>query len=198
MLAATEEIKRADLRFHTDISWLKSRHSFSFGSHYDPDNVGHGLLVVSNDDIVAPGSGFDTHPHRDMEIITWVLDGELEHKDSEKNRGVLYPGLAQRMSAGRGRNHRASQRRLGGRTGRAPVVRRGELCEPDARRSAREESDHEYPTREALGPLLVRQILGSHDVDPQSFYDGDDSITRSGGMATALETQPTYGMVATG
>jgi quercetin 2,3-dioxygenase len=105
MLAATGEIKRADSRFHTDISWLKSRHSFSFGSHYDPDNVGHGLLLVSNDDIVAPGSGFDTHPHRDMEIITWVLDGELEHKDSEKNRGVLYPGLAQRMSAGRGTWH---------------------------------------------------------------------------------------------
>jgi quercetin 2,3-dioxygenase len=102
MDTSTVQINRAGSRFRTDISWLKSRHSFSFGSHYDPDNVGHGLLLVSNDDIVAPGFGFDTHPHKDMEIITWVLDGELEHKDSEKNRGVLYPGLAQRMSAGRG------------------------------------------------------------------------------------------------
>ncbi len=79
-----------------------SKHSFSFGRHYDPANTGHGLLLVNNDDIVSAGSGFDTHPHRDMEIVTWVLSGELEHKDSEKNRGVLYPGLAQRMSAGRG------------------------------------------------------------------------------------------------
>jgi redox-sensitive bicupin YhaK (pirin superfamily) len=96
------DIRRASDRFATDIGWLDSKHSFSFGRHYDPDNTGHGLLLVNNDDIVRGGSGFDTHPHRDMEIVTWVLSGELEHKDSEKNRGVLYPGLAQRMSAGRG------------------------------------------------------------------------------------------------
>jgi redox-sensitive bicupin YhaK (pirin superfamily) len=81
---------------------LDSRHSFSFGSHYDPDNTHFGLLLVSNDDRVRAGSGFETHPHRDMEIVTWVLDGELEHKDSEGNRGLIYPGLAQRMSAGTG------------------------------------------------------------------------------------------------
>ncbi len=67
-----------------------------------PKNVGHGLLLVNNDDIVRAGRGFETHPHRDMEIVTWVLSGELEHKDSEGNRGLLYPGLAQRMSAGTG------------------------------------------------------------------------------------------------
>jgi quercetin 2,3-dioxygenase len=98
MNASTVEIKRADSRFRTDISWLTSNHSFSFGSHYDANNVGHGLMLVNNDDIVLPEFGFDTHPHCDMEIVTWVLEGELEHKDSEKNRGVLYPGLAQRMS----------------------------------------------------------------------------------------------------
>jgi redox-sensitive bicupin YhaK (pirin superfamily) len=92
-------------RFHTQIDWLDSWHSFSFGSHYDPSNVGHGLLIVSNDDVVAPGGGFGTHPHRDMEIVTWVLRGELEHKDSAGNHGVLYPGLAQRMSAGSGIRH---------------------------------------------------------------------------------------------
>ena len=96
------DIRRAADRPRTRIGWLDSSHSFSFGPHYDPDNTNHGLLLVSNDDRVAAGSGFDTHPHRDMEIITWVLSGRLEHKDSEGNHGELYPGLAQRMSAGRG------------------------------------------------------------------------------------------------
>jgi quercetin 2,3-dioxygenase len=98
-------IHRAADRPKTKISWLDSKHSFSFGSHYDPSNVGHGLLIVNNDDRVAAGTGFSTHPHRDMEIVTWVLSGELEHKDSVGNKGILYPGLAQRMSAGRGILH---------------------------------------------------------------------------------------------
>jgi redox-sensitive bicupin YhaK (pirin superfamily) len=96
------EIRRSGQRFHTQISWLDSHHSFSFSGHYDPRNTHHGLLLVSNDDIVRPNTGFRTHPHQDMEIVTWVLDGELEHKDSEGNRGIIYPGLAQRMSAGTG------------------------------------------------------------------------------------------------
>jgi redox-sensitive bicupin YhaK (pirin superfamily) len=99
---AAIEIRRASERFHTDLGWLDSHHSFSFGAHHDPANTHHGLLLVNNDDIVRAGTGFSTHPHRDMEIVTWVLDGELEHKDSEGNAGVIYPGLAQRMSAGRG------------------------------------------------------------------------------------------------
>jgi redox-sensitive bicupin YhaK (pirin superfamily) len=98
----TIDIRRASERSHTAAGWLDSHHSFSFGGHYDPSNTHHGLLLVSNDDVVKPGMGFMTHPHRDMEIVTWVLDGELEHKDSEGNRGILYPGLAQRMSAGTG------------------------------------------------------------------------------------------------
>jgi redox-sensitive bicupin YhaK (pirin superfamily) len=96
------DIRRADDRFETRLPWLESRHSFSFGQHHDPANTHHGLLVVSNDDIVRAGTGFSTHPHQDMEIVTWVLDGQLEHKDSEGNAGVIYPGLAQRMSAGTG------------------------------------------------------------------------------------------------
>jgi quercetin 2,3-dioxygenase len=103
--AAAIDVRRADQRFSTRIGWLDSKHSFSFGRHYDPANTGHGLLLVNNDDVVRGGSGFDTHPHRDMEIVTWVLSGELEHRDSEGNHGVLYPGLAQRMSAGRGILH---------------------------------------------------------------------------------------------
>jgi redox-sensitive bicupin YhaK (pirin superfamily) len=96
------DIRRAADRPHTAIAWLDSRHSFSFGRHWDPTNTGHGLLLVSNDDRVRAGTGFSTHPHQDMEIVTWVLDGRLEHKDSEGNHGELYPGLAQRMSAGTG------------------------------------------------------------------------------------------------
>jgi redox-sensitive bicupin YhaK (pirin superfamily) len=100
--AATIDVRRADERFHTQISWLDSRHCFSFSRHYDPENTHHGLLLVSNDDRVQAGTGFTTHPHRDMEIVTWVLDGELEHKDTTGHQGLIYPGLAQRMSAGRG------------------------------------------------------------------------------------------------
>ena len=99
------DVRRADTRPHTQISWLDSHHSFSFGHHWDPNNTGHGLLLVNNDDRIAPGTGFSTHPHRDMEIVTWVLSGELEHKDTLANRGIIYPGLAQRMSAGRGIHH---------------------------------------------------------------------------------------------
>jgi redox-sensitive bicupin YhaK (pirin superfamily) len=99
------DLRPAAGRFHTRIDWLDSWHSFSFGSHHDPSNVGHGLLLVNNDDRVSPASGFGTHAHRDMEIVTWVLAGELEHRDSEGNNGRLQPGLAQRMSAGTGIAH---------------------------------------------------------------------------------------------
>ncbi len=96
------DVRRSAERFSTEIPWLDSKHSFSFGPHYDPNNTHHGLLLVSNDDVIRAGTGFSTHPHQDMEIITWVLSGEIEHKDSTGNKGIIYPGLAQRMSAGRG------------------------------------------------------------------------------------------------
>ncbi|BBY27365.1 pirin family protein [Mycolicibacterium sediminis] len=99
------DVRRAADRGATKISWLDSKHSFSFGGNYDPANTHHGLLLVNNDDVVTPGSGFDTHPHRDMEIVTWVLRGSLVHQDSTGHSGVIYPGLAQRMSAGRGILH---------------------------------------------------------------------------------------------
>ena len=100
--AATIDVRRSDERFQTRAGWLDSKHSFSFGRHHDPSNTHHGQLLVLNDDRVAAGTGFETHPHRDMEIVTWVLSGELEHKDSQGNRGMIYPGLAQRMTAGTG------------------------------------------------------------------------------------------------
>lgn len=104
-LDPTVDVRRAADRFSTQIDWLDSKHSFAFGHHRDPSNTHHGLLLVNNDDVVAPGSGFETHPHRDMEIVTWVLRGSLVHQDSTGHNGIIYPGLAQRMSAGTGILH---------------------------------------------------------------------------------------------
>ncbi|HEX7321701.1 MAG TPA: pirin family protein [Mycobacterium sp.] len=101
----TVEVRRGTDRAVTEAPWLTSRHSFSFGDYYDPGNTHHGLLLVNNEDIVLPRSGFHTHPHREMEIVTWVLSGALTHHDSAGNSGVVYPGLAQRMSAGTGITH---------------------------------------------------------------------------------------------
>jgi len=99
------DVRRAGERFKTRLGWLDSKHSFSFSRHYDAANTHHGLLLVNNDDIVTPGTGFETHPHQDMEIVTWVLQGSLVHQDSEGHTGLIYPGLAQRMSAGTGILH---------------------------------------------------------------------------------------------
>ena len=99
------DVRRADDRFTTNIDWLDSKHSFSFGHHRDRTNTHHGVLLVNNDDTVLPASGFETHPHRDMEIVTWVLGGSLVHHDSTGHSGIITPGLAQRMSAGTGISH---------------------------------------------------------------------------------------------
>jgi quercetin 2,3-dioxygenase len=117
------DVRRAADRFATRVDWLDSKHSFSFGPHFDPGNTHHGLLLVNNDDVVDPGTGFDTHPHRDMEIVTWVLQGSLVHQDSTGHNGVIYPGLAQRMSAGRGIMHseKNDSWRLEGEVHRDPV-----------------------------------------------------------------------------
>ncbi len=98
-------IQRATERFCADHGWLKTCHSFSFAEYQDPNNVHWGALRVFNDDRVAAAQGFPTHPHRDMEILTYVLSGELEHQDSMGNRGIVGPGGIQYMSAGTGVRH---------------------------------------------------------------------------------------------
>ena len=98
-------LRRADDRGKANFGWLDSRHSFSFGHYYDPKHMGISVLRVINDDTVAPGAGFDTHGHRDMEIISYVLKGAIEHKDSMGNSFVVPAGEVQRMTAGTGVTH---------------------------------------------------------------------------------------------
>ncbi|NJD22418.1 MAG: pirin family protein [Melioribacter sp.] len=99
------EIKKSNERGHTKIDWLDSRHSFSFGEYYDPKNIHFGSLRVINDDTIQPGEGFPTHPHRDMEIITIILEGTVAHKDSSGGEGTITANEIQRMTAGKGILH---------------------------------------------------------------------------------------------
>ncbi len=99
------QVSRAGTRFRSTAPGVESRHVFSFGEHYDPARVGHGPLMVCNDETLLTGHGFDDHPHADAEILTWVLSGSLVHTDSRGHSGVVVPGLASRMSAGSGIVH---------------------------------------------------------------------------------------------
>ena len=99
------QVRLSKERGHNKLSWLDSRFSFSFDQYYDPEHTQFRSLRVINEDVVAPGAGFPTHPHRDMEILTWILEGAIEHRDNTGGRGVVRPGELQHMTAGRGVMH---------------------------------------------------------------------------------------------
>ncbi|WP_106537798.1 pirin family protein [Haloactinopolyspora alba] len=142
---------RADERFVTAADGIVSRHSFSFGSHYDPGNVGFGLLIMSNDDVVEAGAGYATHPHRDVEIVTWVLEGELAHQDSSGDAGAVRSGQVQRMSAGRGIRHSE----FNAATGRAGALRFVQMWLPPDAAGA----DPAYAQRDVVADLIGGDLV---------------------------------------
>jgi redox-sensitive bicupin YhaK (pirin superfamily) len=99
------DVRRAGTRFHSSAAGIESWYSFSFGPHHDPANSHFGQLIAHNDELLQAGAGFDPHPHREIEIVTWVLSGHLEHSDSAGHRAVTAPGVVQRLSAGTGVEH---------------------------------------------------------------------------------------------
>lgn len=109
------DLRRGDGRAVTAVDRIVSRHSFSFGPHYDPSNLGFGVLIAHNEDTIQAPGGYDEHPHRDTEIVTWVLSGALEHRDTAGHDGIVLPGTVQRLSAGRGVRH--SERTAAGADG---------------------------------------------------------------------------------
>ncbi|MEX2290026.1 MAG: pirin family protein [Mycobacteriales bacterium] len=110
----TVDVRRADQRFVTRGQALESRHSFSFGRHYDPGNTSYGLLLLHDEHLLQPGAGFPSHPHRDLEIVSWVLEGALVHENSSGGSGRLGPGSVQVTSAGSGIRHAETAARDGG------------------------------------------------------------------------------------
>ncbi len=175
------EIRRADQRGRTDAGWLDSRHSFSFADYYDPAHMGFRNLRVINEDRVAAGAGFPTHGHRDMEIVSYVLEGALSHRDSLGTGAVIRPGEVQRMSAGTGVQHSEFN------ASRTEPVHFLQIWLLPARRGLEPGYEQKH-FEEALGRL---RVLASPDGREGSVVVNTDAVLRGGtfeaGQAAELE-----------
>lgn len=149
------KIRHGDDRGIADLGWLYSKHSFSFAHYHDPEHMGFGPLRVINEDKVQPGAGFDTHGHKDMEIISYVLDGALEHKDSIGTGSVIRPGEVQRMTAGSGIRHSEFNH-----SSEAPVHFFQIWVLPDTEGLQPGYEQKDFPTAEKSGVL---KLVGSRD-----------------------------------
>jgi redox-sensitive bicupin YhaK (pirin superfamily) len=169
----------SERRGRSSHGWLEARHSFSFAHHHDPDNMHFGPLVVINEDRIQPGTGFPQHGHRDMEIISYVLEGELAHRDSLGNGSVIRPGDVQRMSAGHGVQHSEFNRSVSGVTHFLQI-----WIEPEVRGLAPGYQQRHFSAQDKRGRLCL--ILspdgrdGSVSVHQQAsawagLFDGDES-----------------------
>lgn len=174
----------------TETGWLKSQHSFSFGRYFDPDHMGFGPLRVINEDWVIPGAGFPTHPHDNMEIITYVLSGELAHKDSMGNGSVIKPGDIQVMSAGSGVTHSEfnnSDRNevhllqiwIMPNVKNATPGYQQKTFSSDVRNEFRQVISSEGPTEGASNTLTIRQnagiYVGKFDEDAETIFAADSA-----------------------
>lgn len=151
-------LRKSAARGTTKLDWLEGKHSFSFGRYYDPAHMGFGPLRVINEDRVAPGGGFATHPHDNMEIVTYVLDGALEHKDSMGNGTVIRPGDIQRMSAGTGVTHSEFNH-----SGTEPVHLLQIWFLPEKRGIAPSYEQHSVSETEKRGVLKLVMTPDGHD-----------------------------------
>lgn len=174
MFEAKERIavRKAADRGHADHGWLKSKHSFSFADYFDPKHVEFGALRVINEDRVAPGGGFGTHGHRDMEIISYVLEGELAHQDNMGNGSVIRPGDVQRMSAGRGIYHSEFNH-----SKEAPVHFLQIWITPDVKGIEPSYEERYFPAAEKRGRL---RLIASSDAREESVLIHQDASLYAG------------------
>jgi redox-sensitive bicupin YhaK (pirin superfamily) len=179
-------VRRAEDRGRTELRWLHSWHSFSFGRYYDPENLGYRALRVINDDIVEPASGFGEHGHDNMEILTWVLEGTLHHRDSTGGDGELKPGELQAMTAGRGIRHSEFND-----SATEPVHLLQIWIEPDALQLTPSYGQKPFPRE---GRRAKWQVLASPDGRQESMRIHQDAILSvaelSEGEKVALELGP--------